>query len=199
MRKQKKVERAVKGLEAMLAKLGVDQAVIEEAAKTVPVTPHDLSMHAEAVLLSLQQPSHFMMKKCKYCQEEFGTNYRSVGYCSDAHRAKALRQMGIEWNPHKTAEERWGGEPPLVIPPEAYRKLVKFAEILLAQREIVESQHQETPSESRGISVPEPKNSTWALNTVETHSVVVQESLQQTSETRTTLGIVLPELDDLLG
>jgi hypothetical protein len=155
VKQQKKTERAVKGLQSLLAQLGVDQTVIKEAVKNVPLTPQDLSMHAEAVLLSLQQPAHFMSKKCKYCGEYFGTNYRAVAYCSDSHRAKALRAEGIEWNPHKTAEERWGGEPPLVIPPEARRKLVKFAQVLLAQEEILqrETQTSESLPEPVGISV----------------------------------------------
>ena len=155
MKQQKKTERAVKGLQNLLAQLGVDQTVITEAVKNVPLTPQDLSMHAEAVLLSLQQPAHFMSKKCKFCGEYFGTNYRAVAYCSDSHRAKALLAEGIVWNPHKTAEERWGGEPPLVIPPEARRKLVKFAEVLLAQEEILqrETQMSESLPEPVGISV----------------------------------------------
>ena len=96
MKKQKKVERAVKGLQDWLMKAGVQEEVVKEAAQKVPLTPHDLSMHAEAVLLSLQQPAHFMTKKCKWCKEYFGTNYRGVGYCSDAHRARALREVGID-------------------------------------------------------------------------------------------------------
>lgn len=158
MKMQKKTERAVKGLQNLLAQLGVDQTVIKEAVKNVPLTAQDLSMHAEAVLLSLQQPAHFMTKKCKWsgCEEYFSTNYRAVAYCSDSHRAKALREAGIEWNPHKTASERWGGEPPLVIPPEARRKLVKFAQVLLAQEEQIlqsETQMTEPLPEPAGVSV----------------------------------------------
>src|SRR5690606_3688420 len=86
----------------------------------------------------------------------FKTNYRGVGYCSDAHRARALREVGIEWNPHKTAEERWGGEPPLVIPPEAHKMLLKFAEIILAQQEKVEVLPEVPTDSGVSIAVTEP-------------------------------------------
>ena len=92
-------------------------------------------MEAEAVLLSLEKPAVFTYKPCKRCGEMFGTNYRGVGYCSDNCRVKHLQsQTGIVWNPSRaTPEERWGGEPPLVIPPSILKLLLPWAEHLVAQ------------------------------------------------------------------
>lgn len=134
MRKETKAKRALTGIEAYLAKSGVQLDVVKEVIEKAPTHRDEIHLQAEAVLLYLERPARFIMKPCKLCGEHFGTNYRAVAYCSDAHRAKALTsQTGIPWNPHKTPQERWGGEAPLIIPPSAVNKLRQFAEQLLAQ------------------------------------------------------------------
>lgn len=77
---------------------------------------------AEAVLLFLEKPARFAFKPCKRCNEMFGTNYRSVAYCSDNCRKKSLAKIGIRWDPTKSPEERWAGEAPVILPPP----VVKF-------------------------------------------------------------------------
>lgn len=89
---------------------------------------------ADAVLQFIEKPARFTKKKCKWdvCTEVFFTNYRAVSFCSNHCRARYLRtQIGIEWDPTKTEQERWGGEPPLVIPPHVVKKLLPFAQAIL--------------------------------------------------------------------
>jgi len=102
------------------------KSLAREAETTRSVTAH---LEAEAVLRFLRNPAGYLLKTCKreQCQLPFGTDYHAVAYCSDACRAKELQsQIGIVWNPHKTPEERWGGEPPSIIPPAAMMALLGF-------------------------------------------------------------------------
>ena len=131
MRLSKKAERSMAKLAEMLAASGVTIEEIEEIKETAPTGREAVSMQAEAVLLFLESPAKFTQKQCKRteCGEYFGTNYRSVAYCSDTCRAKEVsRQIGVKWNYFKTEHERWGGEPPLVIPPAALQKIRQYIE-----------------------------------------------------------------------
>ena len=189
MRKEKKAERALQGLQAWLTKSGVAEEVVKEAAEKVPVAAHDLSMQAEGVLLFLQKPLHFITKKCKECEEDFLTNYRSVAYCSDSHRAKALRRDGIQWTPYKKAEERWGGEPPLVIPPEARKRLVKMAQYLLSTEFEQESQSPEPQQTQPSVQIAQP----LVLPQV---AELPEQSRQSEPDSQTILEFSLPSLDE---
>lgn len=117
---------ALMGTAAPLAPEKITRETAREARATKPSPLYD----AEAVLLFLQKPARFMVKPCKReeCQEPFGTNYRGVGYCSDNCRIKELKRFGIQWDPSKTPEERWQGEAPLLIPPEALKVLIHLAQ-----------------------------------------------------------------------
>ena len=79
----------------------------------------EISLQAEAVIAYTQRPLEFREKQCKWCHQFFLTNYKAVGYCENRCRRKYLESLGILWNPTKSAGERWMGEPPLVIPPDA--------------------------------------------------------------------------------
>jgi hypothetical protein len=84
---------------------------------------------AEAVLAFIEKPARFAFKPCKRCGEMFGTSYRSVAFCGDNCRARYLLETsGIRWNPHKPPEERWGGEPPMILPPLAVKILLQAAQ-----------------------------------------------------------------------
>lgn len=132
MRQAKKVDRNLEKLMALLAQTGhVKEEEIEEIKSNVPLSQQAISRQAEAVLLFLESPAKFTTKLCKRfeCQQPFGTNYRGVAYCSDNCRARSIEeQLGIKWNWFKPEEQRWGGEPPLVIPPAALQKLQTFVE-----------------------------------------------------------------------
>jgi hypothetical protein len=204
VRQKKKVERAVKGLQDWLAKSGIATETIQEATEYHSLTKQELSLQAEAVLLSLDKPLGFVTKLCRLCGVAFETNYRSVAYCSDAHRAKALKAQGIIWNPHKTQEERWGGEPPLVIPPEARTKLLEWARTLVAQENEIQPLQN---LESDGLALPD-SGFDWEDDPIQVDArqhqqelglIPQQESRPRISETHTSPEISLPSLDDLLA
>lgn len=105
------------------------QRLLPELKDTLPtkIIEQDPSHEAEAVLTFIQSPRLFITKKCKRCKAAFSTNYKSVGYCSNTCRALALAELGIKWDPFKPLEVRWGGEPPLVISPEAMQTLMNLS------------------------------------------------------------------------
>lgn len=130
MRPTKKADRAMEKIAALLKQhQGLDDAEIEDIKRNVPLPQQAVSRQGEAVLLFLESPAKFTTKECKRCGEPFGTNYRGVGYCSDGCRARSMEeQLGIKWNWMKPDEDRWGGEPPLIIPPSALQKLKEYVE-----------------------------------------------------------------------
>lgn len=130
MRPTKKADRAMEKIAELLKKhQGMSDVEIEDIKTNVPLQQQAISRQGEAVLLFLESPAKFTTKQCKRCGEPFGTNYRSVGYCSDGCRARSMEeQLGIKWNWLKPDEDRWGGEPPLIIPPAALRKLQEYVE-----------------------------------------------------------------------
>ena len=123
-----------------LAKLAKQLAAVGVTTQEIKVTKEDARearankpqpfWAAEAVLKFLEKPACFMQKQCarKACGEWFGTNYRGVGYCTDNCRIRSLQEIGIAWDPGKREEERWGGEPPLIVPPAALKKLIQMAQ-----------------------------------------------------------------------
>lgn len=132
MRASKKVDRDLEKLMQLLASTGhVQQEEIENIKANVPLSQQAISRQGEAVLLFLEAPAKFTTKLCKRaeCRQPFGTNYRGVAYCSDNCRARSMEELlGIKWNWFKQEEERWGGEPPLIIPPAALQKLQTYVE-----------------------------------------------------------------------
>ena len=118
------------GLAALMAQHGVEAKVIEEVRENVPSSREARSRQGEAVLLFLESPAKFTAKICKRCGEAFGTNYRSVAYCSDPCRSKEISaQLGVKWDWLRATEsERWGGEAPLIIPPKVLRRLQEFVQ-----------------------------------------------------------------------
>jgi hypothetical protein len=149
-----KASRAIQKLIAQAAAAGRDlsqyqnrtKELVQEARTYKP----DPMYAAEALLLCIQKPARFMFKNCKReeCKEPFGTNYRAVGYCSDHCRARDLEKIGIQWDPTKRPEERWGGEPPLVIPPDAVKTLRRLLSVL-------HDDDDELPQQSKELEIVE--------------------------------------------
>ena len=133
MRPTKKADRAMAGLAALMAQHGVEAKVIEEVRENVPSSREAHSRQGEAVLLFLESPAKFTAKICKRCGEAFGTNYRSVAYCSDSCRSKEISaQLGVKWDWLRASEQdRWGGEAPLVIPPKVLHRLQEFVQFFV--------------------------------------------------------------------
>lgn len=121
MKQELKTKRNIEKLAALLG-LNTD---------TATVTKHALEdtnyQPAEATLYFLENPKAFMKKECKRCGEVFGTSYHAVAYCSDNCRIKALQNVGLQWTPGKRAQDRWAGQPPLLIPPAALKLLLEWA------------------------------------------------------------------------
>jgi hypothetical protein len=135
MKLDKKNARALARMAAMLSQVGVtvDVEKIQDDAKANPVTD---SEKLEGVLASIRRPGDFTYRTCKRCIEPFGSNYVSVGYCSDVCRIKSFEELtGVKWSSNKSAEERWGGEPPLVIPPDVVRRMWEYSTSLMAYAE----------------------------------------------------------------
>ena len=134
MRPNKKQARDLEKLKAMLVAAGVaTKDVVEQAADLSPTGREAISRQGDAILLFLESPAKFTTKQCqrKECGEWFGTNYRSVGYCSDSCRGREIsRQTGLKWDYRKDEFQRWGGEPPLVIDPVSLKKLKQFVAAL---------------------------------------------------------------------
>lgn len=130
MRPNKRADRAMDALALMLKASGVTTEAITEMRETAPTGREAISRQGDAVLLFLECPAKFTAKLCKRCGEPFGTNYRSVAYCGDNCRSKEIStQIGVKWDwLRATEEERWGGEPPLIIPPAALRKIQQFVQ-----------------------------------------------------------------------
>jgi hypothetical protein len=133
MRKELKDKRAVENLAKLLAEINGDKAPkvdAESITRDAATYKPDPSYTADAVITFIQKPARFAFKKCGRveCGEMFGTNYRAVNFCSVNCRIKYLEAQGIKWNPYKKEEERWGGEPPLIIPPDALKVLLKLAQ-----------------------------------------------------------------------
>lgn len=84
----------------------------------------DKSREAEAALAYYNEPSRFKEVTCKQCGLRFAVNRGSVAYCSDSCRRKMLADIGIEWDPNKTPEERWKpGVEPFIVTPQALQAI----------------------------------------------------------------------------
>jgi hypothetical protein len=113
-------------LEAKLAaKLGIN---LEEHKEDNRDDQQLLRREADGVLLFLQGKVAFnVSKRCEFCEGLFLSNISAVGFCSDPCRKKSLQAIGIQWDPYKSQEERWGTTGvPLVIGPQALAVLRKL-------------------------------------------------------------------------
>jgi len=105
---------------------------VEEIRATRDAEEQDDKLRqAQAIHLFLEKPSAFAIKECGNCGGSFLTTYKYVSDCSNSCRVKSLRKIGIEWNPYRTADERWRRAKIPVeysIPPEALKVLLEIAE-----------------------------------------------------------------------
>jgi len=155
-RKKTTQEKAVAKLAALLggsvSQTDVSTAVEEIRADRLRTPAY---WDIESVLRCIEKPAAFTYKKCKRCNEMFGTNYRGVAYCSDSCRASAFEQQtGIKWNYERSSpEQRWGGEPPLVVPPAVFKKLLPWAQHIVAIQN--QEQYQNLDSDPQPPKKPE--------------------------------------------
>lgn len=105
------------------------EAVVEEH-KSTKQSPDEKTLEAEAVLLYFRtKGKDFVKQKCPKCDKTFAHKYYIPGVqlnCTNECRRASLADIGIEWNPNKSPEERWGmsgatkGTIPLIVPPAAF-------------------------------------------------------------------------------
>lgn len=116
----------------LLVKLGLDknpevQGIFarESGQPSAQYSKTESVANIEGVLRSLQRPSRIGVSRiCKDCGEPFVTNYEFVAYCGDLCRASALKKVGLTvWKNSFTDEEKWGGVPPSLIPPDALKAM----------------------------------------------------------------------------
>jgi hypothetical protein len=127
----KKIRSMAKALELVKA-LGIDvgtadpEGLVREARlKEIEAKRGDV---LEASLRSIHKPHAFTYRKCKHCESLFGTSYYGVSYCSDSCRIIDFNKTtGMTWSGDKSPEERWGGEPPMVVPPEVIKQCLPWA------------------------------------------------------------------------
>lgn len=163
MRADKKIERQLEQHLALLQSMGADiselkvdtkQVVAEVILDKKKLPPY---WDAEATLWMLCKPEGFVTKKCRRdgCENIFATSYKSVAYCTDHCRIKQLEAYGLQWDPTKSPEERWSGEPPLIVPDNVLRIVAQ----LLASMHAVDSDNQtqlETEVADETSHDPEP-------------------------------------------
>lgn len=103
-------------LEKMLQLASESGFEVPEQFKEIETTRRE----ADATILFLENRNSFREVRCKQCLHMFAVDYQSVAMCSDRCRIDFLHNIGIEWNPLKTQNERWAGRIPLTVPPAAF-------------------------------------------------------------------------------
>lgn len=170
MKKQTREIRALTNLAKLLEQHGGPKIDVQETASYARADQVSESSKLEGVLHSIRRPGDYLYKVCKRCNGPFGTNYQSVAYCSDACRIRQFESdTGIKWSTDKSPEERWGGEPPVVIPPDviatmlpyAKKILESFQKLGLTEQQLKESLDRPEPEvpEQEIVEPPPPKSS----------------------------------------
>jgi hypothetical protein len=93
-------------------------ATVEEPAETTL----DKIREAESAIIYFDtQGFKFKEKICKTCGKKFAYrwNVDSISNCSIECCKESLRRIGLDWDPHRPQEQRWGRYLPAVIPPGA--------------------------------------------------------------------------------
>lgn len=177
MKKSTKETRALAKLAELLKEHSGYQLDVKAAASYAHAERVSESARLEGVLHSIRRPGDYIYKVCKRCAGPFGTNYQSVAYCSDPCRIRDFEDAtGISWNSRKSPEERWGGEPPVVIPPDviatmlpyAMRILESFRSLGLTEQELQEQvklsgQPQLPPSTEDVPEEPDPSSTSLRI------------------------------------
>jgi hypothetical protein len=121
-RKAKKQDNLFAAVNAFLASQGKDTIENLDAA-----TDRDYRSD-DAVTIFAHNPPGFKPGVCKNCKRPYGTNRKSVGFCSDPCRREDWKKTtGLEWRA-VSVHDVWDGDPPLVISPDQFEKLRQIAE-----------------------------------------------------------------------
>lgn len=93
-----------------------------------------------AVAIFARDPHGFVPQKCKYCDRVFGTNSKLIGYCSDEHRRMDWEKTtGLSWSAVEVSTDCWDGNPPLIISPEQFSRLLGLSDWFQTNRTTLSS------------------------------------------------------------
>lgn len=125
-------------LQEALAAFNLDSTVVPQETVNAQTEYKALEdnrlLEAESVIFYLETKGaeHIWKRRiCKLCGSKFLSSYTNVSLCSVECRKDYFESKGMFWNPvGKTEAERWGGNIPRIIGPEATKALqgVKFDE-----------------------------------------------------------------------
>ena len=107
-------------LRALLQKASnfTGQVIPEPEIKINLETEDDKIRSAQSVINFFTLDTEWEVEYCRTCQEQFAYqwHYKGVKYCSVHCAAAALRRLGLEWDPEREPERRWGQSAPAVVP-----------------------------------------------------------------------------------
>lgn len=92
------------------------------------------TLEAESVIFYIETKGDqaiWKKRTCTQCGSKFLSSYTHVSMCTNECRKAYLESKGMFWNPvGRTEAERWGGQIPMVIGPEATKALqeIEFTE-----------------------------------------------------------------------
>lgn len=94
-------------------------------------TQEDHLAEAQSVINYFKSMGHgFKRQECRQCGGVFAYAWDrdAIKYCGVTCMSKALKAIGIQWNPSKKPSERWGKTIPAVVPPDALRLVSELLE-----------------------------------------------------------------------
>lgn len=116
-----------------LPKTIIPEEAIQEVTEHEALEDNRL-LESESVIFYLETKGDQAIWKrriCALCGAKFLSSYTHVSLCSVECRKNYFASKGMKWDPTgKTEAERWGGQIPMVIGPEATKALqgVEFKE-----------------------------------------------------------------------
>lgn len=174
MKQSTKQKRALEKLAELTKKYGGGEINVTEAQSYMHQAAVSESEKLEGVLASLRRPGDYTYRRCKResCGAPFGANYRAVAYCSDVCRIRDFEATtGIKWNGNKSPEERWGGEPPVVITPDVLATMLPYAERLIQEFHRLGMTKQELTAQIEASKTPDIPEHTPEETAPEVHLV----------------------------
>ena len=109
--------------------------VLAAASTHHPEERESRRREAELVLATLHGRNTGIKRACLKCGHDFIADYLYVRYCGDNCLKTAIEEdLGLDWDPQKTAAERWQNLPPSIIKPDTLHELEKWAHKIIDWR-----------------------------------------------------------------
>lgn len=107
----------------------------------------DLLAEAQAVVNYFHSTrGEFKYQQCRQCGETFAYAWDrdAIKYCGITCMSKALKEIGLTWNPNKKPSERWGKTIPAVVPPLALQLVSEAQEDLHLNNQVPDTDQSNT-------------------------------------------------------